>query len=77
MGIIDWLIKTHENDMSKKAIRRLRDGYPIPGDVQRAVRGYNRTVDDIGDILVDPLNQGISDAERKKALAAIRKPGRK
>lgn len=60
MGIISWLTGTHERDLARKAYHRVRNGYPLPGDITRAHRFYP----DVGALLAgDPA---IGHAERGK-----------
>jgi hypothetical protein len=51
MSIIDWLVGVHEEDMAVKALRRIKNGYPIPGDTQRAAKHFGPA---FGDLVTKP-----------------------
>lgn len=49
MGFWNWITGVHDRDLARKALHRLRDGYPLPGDVQRAQKVYA----DLGELIQD------------------------
>jgi hypothetical protein len=71
IGIIDWLKRTHNNDLARKALERVRNGYPLPGDVTRISRHY----EDVGSILAD--DPAVAQREKAAFAAELKKNGGK
>lgn len=54
MGIVNWLVEKHHDDLAAQALRRIRSGYPLPGDIQRAQARFGTGLSDLLDVEKPP-----------------------